>query len=78
MQISEEIGIVPPSKFRKADGEWLRDCVWLTFTYYKEGDISSIYDCSVVGSANKCFIYQPFTFFIPVRGCVGSGPSVAL
>ena len=41
------------SKFSERDGEWLRDWVWLIFTYYKEGDITSIYDCSVVGSTNK-------------------------
>ena len=47
--------------------------MWLTFTFYK-GDITSIYDCSVVGSTNKCLIYQPFAF----RGCAGRDPNTLL
>ena len=27
------------SKFSEEDGEWLRDWVWLTFMYDKEGNI---------------------------------------
>ena len=42
-----------PFLFQKADGEWLQDWVLPTFTYYKEGNIMSIYDCRVVGSTNE-------------------------
>ena len=66
------------SKFRESGWRVATRLGVLTFTYYKERDIASIYDWSVVGSANKCFIYQPFTFFIPVRGCVGRGPNAPL
>ena len=65
--------------FRNANGEWLRDWVWPTFTYYKEGDITSVYDCSVVERTNKyLYFYQPFTFLFLWEVVVGRGPDALL
>ena len=48
-----------------------------TFTYYR--DITSIYDCSLVGSTNKCLIILSTIYiFIPVRDGVGRGPNALL
>ena len=37
--------------------------MWPNFVYYKEGAIRSIFDSSVVGSANKCLILSTIHFW---------------
>ena len=40
----------------------------MSFTYYKDSDITSIYDCSVIGRTNKyIYILSTIYMFTPVR-----------
>ena len=50
--------------------------MWLTFTYYKDGNITSIYDRSVIGSTNNFFlILSTIYIFTHARGCAGRDPN---